>query len=40
MKPFVVTDDWRPTTLTDTADLPDQMRELSKHAQPRQLELF
>jgi predicted DNA-binding helix-hairpin-helix protein len=40
MKPFVVTDDWRPTTLTDTADLPEQMRELSKHAQPRQLELF
>ncbi len=40
MKPFVVTDDWRPTALTDTADLPDQMRELSKHAQPRQLELF
>ena len=40
MKPFVVTDDWRPTLLTDTADLPDQMRELSKHAQPRQLELF
>ena len=40
MKPFVVTDDWRPTMLTDTADLPEQMRELSKHARPRQLELF
>ena len=40
MKPFVTTHDWRPTALLDTADLPDRMRELSKHAQPKQLELF
>ena len=40
MKPFVVVDDWRPTLLADTADLPERMRELSKHAQPKQLELF
>ena len=40
MKPFVIAADWRPTVLADTADLPERMRELSKHAQPKQLELF
>jgi putative DNA modification/repair radical SAM protein len=40
MKPFVVTVDWRPTALLDAGDLGDRMRELSRHAQPKQLELF
>ncbi|WP_309090412.1 putative DNA modification/repair radical SAM protein [Phenylobacterium sp.] len=35
LKPFVVTDDWRPGALTDAADLKDRLA-----PPPRQLELF
>ena len=40
MKPFVVTPDWRPTAVIDSADLDARMRALSPRAAPRQLELF
>ena len=38
-KPFVVTDDWRPSGL-DAADLADRMRGAAKQATPAQLSLF
>jgi putative DNA modification/repair radical SAM protein len=40
LRPFVVTDDWRPGALTDASDLGRRMKGAAKAAEPAQLSLF